>query len=266
MSDLGARQFSARGLAAEYGRTPMDLVAALRTTGAVRAFTDEAVPDAVVWRILDTARFAPSGGNRQPWRVVMVKDPATKRAIGDLNRRALREYFALQAGGQRAFGLRERGRWPGPMGVDLDAARQQETPLPVADAFTRAPVMLVVLVDLAEVAAVDVELDRHGVAAGASIYPFCHQIVLAARAEGLGGVATTVAVRSEPELLALVGAPPGLAVASVVTLGHPVRHLHRLSRRAVEEFAAVDRVDGAPLASESSTSGGRGLSARPTDG
>ncbi|MBO0894185.1 MAG: nitroreductase family protein, partial [Acidimicrobiales bacterium] len=45
----------------------MDLVETLRTTGAVRVFTDDPVPDEVVWRILDTARFAPSGGNRQPW-------------------------------------------------------------------------------------------------------------------------------------------------------------------------------------------------------
>jgi nitroreductase len=227
----------------------MDLVPALRTTGAVRAFTDDPVSDEIVWRILDTARFAPSGGNRQPWRVVVVEEPATKRAIGELNRRALREYFALQASGQRAFGLSERGRWPGPMEVDLDAARRRETPLPVADAFSRAPVMLVVLVDLAEVAAVDAELERHGVAAGASIYPFCRQIVLAARAEGLGGVATTVAVRYEPELLSLVGAPPGLAVASIVTLGHPVRQVRRLSRRPVEAFATVNRVDGTPLGS-----------------
>ncbi|MBO0715576.1 MAG: nitroreductase family protein [Acidimicrobiales bacterium] len=227
----------------------MDLVETLRTTGAVRVFTDDPVPDEVVWRILDTARFAPSGGNRQPWRVVVVKDPTTKAAIGDLNRRALREYFALESSGQRAFALSQQGRWPGPRKVDLDAARHRETPLPVADEFARSPVMLVVLVDLGEVAAVDVELDRHGLAAGASIYPFCHQIVLAARAEGLGGVATTVAMRYEPELLALVGAAPGWAVASVVTLGRPVRAPRRLSRRAVVGFTTVDRVDGLPLGS-----------------
>lgn len=227
----------------------MDLVETLRTTGAVRAFTDDPVPDEVVWRILDTARFAPSGGNRQPWRVVVVKDPATRQAVGELNRRALREYFALESSGQRAFGLSQRGRWPGPRKVDLEAARRRETPLPVADEFARAPVMLVVLVDLSEVAAVDVELERHGLVAGASIYPFCHQIVLAARSEGLGGVATTVAVRFEPELLALVGAPEGWAAASIVILGHPVRAPQRLSRRAVVGFTTVDKVDGPPLGS-----------------
>ena len=53
----------------------MDLIDTLRTTGAVREFTDEPVPDDVLARVLDTARFAPSGGNRQGWRVVVVQDP-----------------------------------------------------------------------------------------------------------------------------------------------------------------------------------------------
>ena len=57
----------------------MDLIDTLRTTGAVREFTDEPVPDEVLARVLDTARFAPSGGNRQGWRVVVVRDPDTRR-------------------------------------------------------------------------------------------------------------------------------------------------------------------------------------------
>ncbi|MFN9906846.1 MAG: nitroreductase family protein, partial [bacterium] len=52
----------------------MDLVDGIRGTGAVRAFTDEPVDDHTITRVLDNARFAPSGGNRQPWRVAVVKD------------------------------------------------------------------------------------------------------------------------------------------------------------------------------------------------
>ena len=59
----------------------MELVEVLRTTGAIRDFTDEPVPDEVVFRILDTARFGPSGGNVQGWRVVVVKDRATRRTL-----------------------------------------------------------------------------------------------------------------------------------------------------------------------------------------
>ena len=61
----------------------MELTEALRTTGAVREFTDQAVDDAVLARVLDTARFAPSGGNAQAWRVVVVKDAANRRQLRD---------------------------------------------------------------------------------------------------------------------------------------------------------------------------------------
>ena len=56
----------------------MDLAEALRTTGAVRQFTPEPVPQETVARLLDLARFAPSGGNRQAWRVVLLSDPDLK--------------------------------------------------------------------------------------------------------------------------------------------------------------------------------------------
>ncbi|HET6966594.1 MAG TPA: nitroreductase family protein, partial [Acidimicrobiales bacterium] len=62
----------------------MDLTEALTRTGAVRDFTDEPVRDEVVRRILDTARFAPSGGNRQAWHVVVVKDTDTRQKLRDL--------------------------------------------------------------------------------------------------------------------------------------------------------------------------------------
>ena len=228
----------------------MDLTTALRSTGAGRAYTAEPVPDDVVYRILDIARFAPSGGNRQPWRVVVVKDPAIRRGLRDFNRLALREYFAIQAAGQRAFNLGDHGRWSGPAGVDLPAARANEAPLPVADDFDQAPVMLAVLVELSQLAAVDVELDRHGMAAGASIYPFCWQIVLAARAQGLAGVMTTVAVRYEPDVLRLLGAPDGWALAAIVTLGHVGKLVTKLKRKLVEGFTTVDRFDGSPLSQQ----------------
>ena len=62
----------------------MELLDALRTNPSVRDFTDEPVSDAEVAAILDDARFAPSGGNRQPWRVALVKDPALRRAPASL--------------------------------------------------------------------------------------------------------------------------------------------------------------------------------------
>src|SRR5437764_11820888 len=73
----------------------VELRDALRTTGAIREFRPDPVPDDVLYRILDTARFAPSGGNRQGWRVVVVKDPGQRSAIRDLYLPGWYEYLAV---------------------------------------------------------------------------------------------------------------------------------------------------------------------------
>ncbi len=77
----------------------VDLIEALRTTGAVREFTDEAVDDATVHRLLDTARFAPNGGNRQAWRVVVVQDPELRLVLRDVYLPGWYEYLAQVSAG-----------------------------------------------------------------------------------------------------------------------------------------------------------------------
>ena len=96
-------------------------------------------------------------------------------------------------------------------------------------------------------AATDRDLGRYQLVGGASIYPFVWSILLAARAEGLGGVLTTVAITREPELKSLLGAPEEFAVAAVLALGYPERQPTRLRRDPVESFASVDTLDGPPL-------------------
>src|SRR3954465_8831828 len=72
----------------------MELYDVMRTTGAVRRFTDDPVPDEVLERILDNARFAPSGGNRQGARVIVVRDRTTREAIVDLSVTGAQRYLA----------------------------------------------------------------------------------------------------------------------------------------------------------------------------
>jgi nitroreductase len=224
-----------------------DLRTALRTTGAVREFRDEPVPHETVRRLLDIARFAPSGGNTQPWRVILVEDPQARADLSELVVSVAQEYAALRAAGQRPFGLTDHGRWPGPGEVDLDAARRAPLGSAAAARLTSVPVVLLVLVHLGSLAAMDAELERHGIVGGASIYPFCRDILLAARLEGLGGVLTTFAARREPDVLARFEVPDGYAVAAVLSLGVPQHQPSRLNRRPVDDFATVDRFDGPTL-------------------
>jgi nitroreductase len=218
----------------------MELTDALRTTGAVREFTDRVVDDAVLARVLETARFAPSGGNAQAWRVVVVKDSANRRRLRECYLRGSREYMALLAAGLRP--------WAPTNDREAEArALAAENASAVggfAEKFDEAPVLLALFADLSMLAAVDRDADRYTFAGGASIYPFAWSILLAARDESLGGVITTIAIREEPEVKALLGAPDHLALAAVIALGYPVRQPRRLRRQPVSSFARVDSIDG----------------------
>lgn len=224
----------------------MELIEALRTTGAVREFGPEEVPDEVLARVLDTARFAPSGGNRQGWRVVVVKDRDARRRLRDLYLPGWYEYLSMRMAGltpwapvtddaAEARALTEAPRL---------AAEAREGPGGFAEHFDEVPVLLAVFADLGALAAVDRDFDRYTFAGGASVYPFAWNLLLAAREEGLGGVITTMTVRQEPEVKALLGAPDDLALAAVIALGVPVHQPRRLTRAPVESFVTVNRVDG----------------------
>ncbi len=222
----------------------MELTEAMRTTFACREFTDEPVSDEVLHRILDVARFAPSGGNRQGGHVVVVRDPAVRRRLGELLQPTLRVYAAQAAAGETPFNSVH------PTAIDVEAALRTPTDiLPMFDHLDEVPVVLVVTVDLAKVASVDKDLDRVGLDTGASIYPLVWNILLAARAEGLGGVLTTLIVPAETDVQALLGLPDSHAIAALIPLGRPVKQLTRLRRRPVEEFVTVDHFDGMPLGS-----------------
>jgi nitroreductase len=220
----------------------MSIGEALRTTGAVREFTDQAVDDGVLARVLDTARFAPSGGNAQAWRVVVIKDPDKRRRLRDCYVRGSTDYLAMLAAGLRPWApTNDRAAEARALAENAAAAGG------FAEHFDEAPVLLALFADLSRLAAVDRDADRYTFAGGASIYPFAWSILLAAGDEGLGGVITTIAIRAEAQVKAVLEAPDPLALAAVIALGYPVRRPRRLSRQPVSSFTTVDSIDGPPF-------------------
>jgi nitroreductase len=219
----------------------MEIYDVMRSTPAVREFTDDPLPDDVLERILDNARFAPSGGNRQGVRVVVLRDQDTKSALADLGLPAARRYGAQLANGEVPWNPVQ------PPGVDTSTIEATEAPPQMLAPMREAPVVLVICLDLAVVAAADQDLDRIAVVPGASVYPFVWNVLLAARNEGYGGVLSTMAVAEEPRVKELLGVPDPYAVAAVVPLGKPVRQITKLRRRPVGEFATRERFDGAPF-------------------
>jgi nitroreductase len=214
----------------------------MRTSFACREFTSEPVPDADLVALLDLARFAPSGGNRQGWKVIVVRDQAMKEALVDLSLPALRLYLAQRAAGENPWNTIE------PSAIDPATIDHSDTSsLGWFRVLAQAPVLLVIGVDLRVVASADSKLDRIGVISGGSIYPFVQNLLLAARGHGLAGALTTFIAAAEPEAQALLGLPPAIAVAALVPLGHPKQDITRLSRQPVSSFARLERWDGPAL-------------------
>jgi nitroreductase len=227
----------------------MDMTQALRSTGAVRDFRPDPVPDTVVHQLLDTARFAPNGGNRQAWHVIVVRDPAIKEGLRDLYLPGWYEYLPQMEAGLTPFAAvtdREAERAARARAPEV-AARLADQGPGFAENFHRSPVLLVLLADLRNLATVDRDLDRYTLVGGASIYPFAWSVLLAAHDAGLGGVLTTMPIREEPRLKDLLGVPEHVAVAGVLALGYPERRATKLRRNPVESFATVDRYDGEPF-------------------
>ena len=219
----------------------MELYDVMRTTFSSREFTADPVPDVLLAKILDNARFAPSGGNRQGWRVIVVRDPATRQALSALAAPAAKRYAAQIQAGESPWNTVH------PTKVDDATIERTLPPVRLTEPFAKAPVVLVVCVDLQLVASMDQFLPRVGVISGASIYPFVWNILLSARQEGLAGTITTLPVAQEPKLQVLLGIPSHVAVAAVMPMGRPVTRLTKLKRKPVAEFTTLERWGGTPL-------------------
>jgi nitroreductase len=219
----------------------MELYHVMRTTFAARDFTADPLPDATLFRIIEHARFAPSGGNRQGWHVIVVRERATREALAALTVPAAKRYVAQLQAGENPWNTIDPPR--------VDAATIERTvPLPrLIEPLMKAAVVLVLCVDLKLITSIDQDLERVGVISGASVYPFAWNILLAARQEGFGGVITTLAVAQEPKIQELLGIPAHVAVAAIMPMGRPVRQLTRLKRKSVPNLAKLERWNGPPL-------------------
>jgi nitroreductase len=217
----------------------MELNDVMQTTFAAREFTDDPLSDDVLFEILDIARFAPSGGNRQGNRVIIVRDQETKIALSDLARPAAKRYTAQIKAGESP--------WQSvyPTKVTEAEIEATEPSHHLTQSFIRAQVVLVFVVDLGKVASMDQFLDRVGVISGASIYPFVWNTLMAARQAGFGGTITTLAAAQEPKVQKLLNIPGEFAVAAVVPMGKPIKQLSKLRRNAVDEIATLETFDGA---------------------
>jgi nitroreductase len=211
----------------------MELTDVMRHMPGCREYEQREVPDEVLYRVLDNARFAPSGGNRQGWRVVVVRDAALRRQLRDLYQIPWRRYVADHYGAYED--------------MTPDRRRRVDDANTMADSLHLVPVHLLIWADVATIAITDIDAGRPSIVAGGSIFPFIQNVQLAARAEGLGTRITTLLSYSEATVRSLLHVPEDLALAALLLVGWPVRLPTKLSREPVESFAWTDRFNGQPL-------------------
>ncbi len=211
----------------------MELERVLESAGTCRHYRRDPVPREVLRRVLGAARWAPSGGNRQPVRFVVVEQEPAKRALAAL-------YLP---------------RWEAYAGRRLEALKAGGVALPrvlagadhMARHLAEIPVLVVVCFCAADVFATDAGLGRTSVVGGASVYPAVQNLLLKARDEGLGAALTTLLCPDEEAVKALLAIPGELGTAALIALGWPEHPFpQRLSRRPLDEIAFSERY-GQPL-------------------
>ncbi len=212
-----------------------ELYEVMRCAPSTRNFSGEPVPREVLERVLDNARYAPSGGNRQGWRVIVITDPDIRRRLRDLYQEPWDAYM-IKTGGRAALDAGEAG------GLPRGRLRMLRGADEYARRFDRVPVHLLPCVDIEALAITDEALDRPSIVGGASIYPFVQNLLLGLRHEGLGAAFTTLLVPAEPQIRELLTIPDNVVVAGHISVGYRSDPWpQQLSRKPVSEFAYGER-------------------------
>lgn len=210
----------------------MKLYDAMSTMRAVRKLRADPIPDDVLARVFEAATFAPTGGNRQPWRMIAVTGTDAKTRLGELYKARWNDYAAMHRKG--ASGLPD----------EMRAADERTLAAGdyLADHIKALPVLVVVCFNPKYMAVTDAGLDRISVVGGGSIYPAVENLLLAARAEGLGCVLTTLLCMEEDAVKELLGIPDGWGTAAMIPLGYPVGKGHGpITRKPVSDLFFAER-------------------------
>jgi nitroreductase len=205
---------------------------AMSTLRAVRRLKPDPIPTDVLGRVLQAAAWAPTGGNAQPWRIVLATDPKPKAALG-----------ALYAESWKTFAKGYAARFA--TLPEADRAREMRTLAAgdyLAEHFHEAPAIAVFCFNPKFMAITDEKLDRVSVVGGGSIYTAVQNLMLACRAEGLGCVLTTLLCIHEEKVREILAIPQPWGTAAAIPMGYPIARGHGpIRRRAAAQLVYANR-------------------------
>jgi len=203
---------------------------AMRTLRAVRRLRPDPIPDDVLRRVLEAATWAPTGGNRQPWRIIVIKEARLKEKLGKL-------YSEVWT----PFAKTYRQAAPADEAERRRFLRTLNAGDYLAANFGETPVIAIFCFNPQQMAITDATLERPSVVGGGSVYPAVENLLLACRAEGLGCVLTTLLCQREPEVRELLAIPQPWGTAAAIPIGYPVGRGHGpLVRRSLTELSYID--------------------------
>ncbi len=209
----------------------MELYEAMSTLRAVRRLRSDPIPEDVLQRVLTAATWAPTGGNRQPWRIVAVRSPAKKQALEDLYRPYWTDYIVNYRKHMESMPPDERSK----SGRAIEAGNH------LANHMHEVPVIAVFCFNPDSMTITDKDLARPSVVGGGSVYPAVQNLLLACRNEGLGCVLTTLLCVEEPKIRKLLELPDGWYTCAHVPIGYPVLGGHGpLTRKPLEKMVFTD--------------------------
>jgi nitroreductase len=197
------------------------LLEGIRTTRAIRRLRPDPVPLALVKKVCEAGTFAPSGGNRQPWKFVAVLDAERRAWVAERYRRAFHAYIAPAVEAAKAPDFPEAGR------------RNQRAAIHLADHLHEAPVHLFVA-----------GWTRRGEPQLQALMPAVQNVLLACRAVGLGASLTTLHRSFGAECDRFLGLPEGCPSCALLPIGWPLGRYGRPPRRPIDECFYVDRHPG----------------------
>ena len=210
----------------------MEIYDAMSTLRAVRRLRPDPIADDVLERILTAATWAPTGGNMQPWRIVVVTDAEKKQRLEDLYRPHWESYLP-------GFEMKIAGA---PDSVRKPAKRAMEAGTYLATHMHEVPLIAVFCYNPGIMTITDSDLDRPSVVGGGSVYPAVQNFLLACRNEGLGCVLTTLLCYEEAEVKPMLGLPGDWYTCAHVPVGYPVKGGHGpISRNSLEKMVSYNK-------------------------